>query len=380
MRKEEALKRLKGLLKGTGITINGSNPWDIKINYNYIVPLYYRIIRYHSLGLGEAYMDKWWTCESPEDFYTKLLQSNKEKELKNLRTFMAFLKSYFFNLQSGKGSHSVIEKHYNLPVKVYESFLDNYNQYTCGYFKNTEDANIAQIKKMDLICKKLQLKETDTLLDIGCGWGGFAKYAAETCHCNVVGITLSEEQAKYARNFTKGLPVEIIVKNYKELKTLGKGSFNKVSCIGMIEHVGYKNYRKFMKLVNYILSDNGIFLLHTISSPISNIDTDPFIGKYIFPNSMIPSGHQILKSVDHLFDINDLHDFGSNHYEKTLMFWLDKFKKNFKSIESNVFDKRFYRMFETYFAMSIASFRTEKNLLYQYVFSKNLQYKYIPVR
>src|SRR5207247_100513 len=148
----------------------------------------------------------------------------------------------------------VIEEHYDLSNELYMSFLDPYNQYTCGYFKNTTDLNQAQEQKLDLICRKLSLKQGDRVLDIGCGWGGFAKYAAENYGCNVVGITISDEQVSYAEEYTSGLPVEIRKQDYRDLR--GE-KFDKIVVIGMIEHVGYKNYRKLFEIIENSLTDEG---------------------------------------------------------------------------------------------------------------------------
>jgi cyclopropane-fatty-acyl-phospholipid synthase len=260
---------------------------------------------------------------------------------------------------------------------LYKSFLDPYNQYTCGYFKKEGDKlKKAQERKMHLICEKLKLKSEDHLLDIGCGWGGFAKFASENYGCRVTGITISPEQVDCARKFTDGLPIDILPLDYRDLR---EREYSKISCVGTIEHVGYKNYRKFMRIVHKSLKNDGLFLLQTIGGLESTTHTDPWIEKYIFRNSMLPSVKQIAKASEGLLTIQDLHNLGPS-YDKTLMAWYKNFKKNWYTVKSNYYNERFYRMWEYYLLSSAGSFRAKTNQLYQFVFSKNLRGEYISVR
>jgi cyclopropane-fatty-acyl-phospholipid synthase len=157
-------------LNGSGILVNGPRDYDIQIKNGYSVRLYHRVLQYGSIGLGEAYMDGWWTCKKLDIFFTYVLSARLEKKLNPLLLFIPYLQSVLFNQQNRQGSLKVAEEHYNLSTELYESFLDPYNQYTCGYFKNTNDLNRAQEQKLDLICRKLKIKPGDEVLDIGCGW------------------------------------------------------------------------------------------------------------------------------------------------------------------------------------------------------------------
>src|SRR3989344_4189989 len=189
------------ILYKVGVEINGSEAWDIQVHNE---RLYIRVLAQGSLGLGEAYMEKWWDCERVDLFIEKLLRSGKYANEINLPLILLGIKARLLNLQSRTGARKVIEKHYDLSNELYMSFLDPYNQYTCGFFQETSDLDEAQVKKLELICKKLQLKETDRVLDIGCGWGGVAKYAAQKDRCPVVGITISDQQFMYATNYVAG--------------------------------------------------------------------------------------------------------------------------------------------------------------------------------
>jgi cyclopropane-fatty-acyl-phospholipid synthase len=278
-----------------------------------------------------------------------------------------WLKAKVLNLQSLSGARQVIDAHYDLGNDLYMSFLDPYNQYTCGYFKDTEDLNTAQIQKMDLICRKLQLKEGDRILDIGCGWGGFAKYASETYGCQVTGLTLSDEQARYAREFTKGLSVDIQVADYR-LWPKQNINYDKIVVVGMIEHVGYKNYRTFFEIVDKMLKKDGIFLLHTIGHNLTTTHGEAWSDKYIFPNGMCPSPVHIGTSAEGLFVLEDWQNFGA-YYAKTLAAWNANFEANWDAL-SKKYPETFFRMFRYYFMSFAGSFRARKVNLWQIVFTK----------
>ncbi|MDH7528362.1 MAG: cyclopropane fatty acyl phospholipid synthase, partial [Ignavibacteria bacterium] len=244
------------------------------------------------------------------------------------------------------------------------NMLDKRMNYSCAYWKDATNLDEAQENKLELICKKLYLKPGMRVLDIGCGWGAFAKYAAEKYGVEVVGITVSKEQLKLAKELCDGLPVEIRLQDYREVNE----KFDRIVSIGMFEHVGYKNYREYFKIAAKNLKDDGIFLLHTIGSNISTKSTDAWTHKYIFPNGMLPSLAQISKTVENLFVIEDVHNFGAD-YDKTLMAWYNNFKNNWHKLKDK-YGERFYRMWE-YFLLSCAgAFRARKNQLWQIVLSK----------
>jgi cyclopropane-fatty-acyl-phospholipid synthase len=344
------------------IKINGKRPWDIKIHNE---KFYGRVLSQGSLGLGESYMDGWWDCNQLDEFFNKILLARLDQKVAPLPILFHALKFKLLNLQTKRGARKVAEKHYDLSHELYMSFLDPYNQYTCGYFKNTDDLNKAQEQKLDLICKKLQLKKTDKVLDIGCGWGGFSKFAAERYGCHVTGITISDEQAEYAKKFCKGLPVTIKKIDYRDLDE----KFDKILICGMIEHVGHKNYKKIVEVVHRSLNDNGLFLLHTIGANDTTNAPEPWLEKYIFPNSEVPNINYLVEAFDKLFVLEDWHNFGA-YYDPTLMAWFKSFDKNWKKLKAQ-YDERFYRMFKYYFLCCAGSFRARTNQLWQIVLSKN---------
>ena len=326
--------------------------------------LYGRLLSHGSLGLGEAYMEKWWDAERIDLTVEKLLRSYGNQKI-TLPVVWLALKAWVFNLQSRSGARQVIDEHYDLSNDLYMSFLDPYNQYTCGYFKNTDDLNIAQEQKLDLICRKLELKKVERVLDIGCGWGGFAKYAAEHYGVHVTGITISDEQLTYAKKFTEGLSVTVRKQDYRDLK--GE-QFDKIVIIGMIEHVGYKNYRTIMRIVHECLAANGLFLLHTIGRNDTSYTGEAWSHKYIFPNGMVPSVKQLGGASENLFVMEDWHNFGP-YYHTTLLAWDRNFQKNWSSIK-DAYSETFYRMFRYYFNSFAGSFKARHIQLWQVLYSK----------
>jgi len=242
--------------------------------------------------------------------------------------------------------------------------LDKRMNYSCGYWKDAKNLDEAQDAKLDLICRKLKLEPGMTVLDIGCGWGSFAKFAAEKYQTRVLGITVSKQQVDLARKLCRALDIEIRLQDYRDLKE----EFDRIVSIGMFEHVGYKNYRKFMQVVDRCLKENGLFLLHTIAGNKSVKTGEAWISKYIFPNSMLPAANQVTNAYEGIFKLEDWHNFGT-YYDKTLMAWHKNFNKNWDKIKT-YYDERFRRMWNYYLLSCAGSFRTHKNQLWQIVFSK----------
>lgn len=344
------------------ITINGDKPWDIQVHTD---KLYDAIFSKGSLGFGEAYMIGWWDCEALDEFFFKILYNRIDKKIPvDFYTVFYTLKAKLKNLQTLGRAKEVAYKHYDIGNELFEKMLDKHMMYSCSYWKTASNLNEAQEAKLDLICRKLKLEKGMRLLEIGCGWGGFAKYAAENYGVSVVGITISEQQAILAREVNKHLPVEIIVQDYRETK----GEFDRVVSIAMLEAVGHRNFRTYMEVAERNLTKDGIFLIHTIGGNYDAKTTDPWIDKYIFPNGMLPSVSQLSKAWQGLFVLEDWHNFGPD-YDPTLMAWLANFENSWEDIKAN-YDETFYRMWRYYLNASAASFRARKNHLWQIVLTK----------
>ncbi|GAA4650113.1 cyclopropane fatty acyl phospholipid synthase [Kistimonas scapharcae] len=356
-----ARRALESLLSGSGIQFDGTNPWDIHVHD---ARFYSRVLRQRSLGLGESYMDGWWDCEQLDALFHKLLQHRADRlSHRKLGFILDSLKTRLFNLQSRRRAFDVGEQHYNLGNDLFSVMLDPSMSYSCGYWKTATTLAEAQEAKLRLICEKLQLAPGMTLLDIGCGWGGLAEFAATHYGVEVTGITISDEQMTLACDRTRHLPVSIILKDYREMD----GQFDRAVSVGMFEHVGEKNYRLYMETVHRLLKPGGYFLLHTIGNNTTTHGRDPWIHKYIFPNGEIPSPIQLTRSIEPLFVLEDWQNFGPD-YDRTLLAWHENFKHHWPELKP-AYNQRFYRMWTYYLLCFAGVFRARELQLWQLVLS-----------
>ena len=357
-------KILQELFDEAGVCINGPNTWDLQVHD----PITYsEILSKWSLGMGESYMNGHWDCKKIDQMLTKLLTCDinmRVQGIAKIRFAIEVARARLLNLQSKSRAFLVGEKHYDIGNDVFELMLDPQMMYSCGYWENAHSLAEAQEHKLQLICEKLQLKPGEKLLEIGCGWGGLAAYAAKHFGVEVLGITVSKEQQQLAIQRCHGLPVQIELIDYRDLV----GKFDKIVSVGMFEHVGEKNYLIYFQTVNRLLTDNGLFLLHSIGSDVTISRTDPWIDRYIFPNGKIPSPIEVGRSIEGVFLIEDWQNFGQD-YDKTLMAWYENFTKNWKQISSK-YDQRFYRMWTYYLLSCAAFFRSRQGQLWQIILTK----------
>ncbi len=374
-----AEKFIRHLTDMADIKINGSKPWDIQIHD---AKFFERVFHQGVLGLGESYMDGWWDCENLDEFFFHVLNAKLDTKIREeghhlLSVFLAklnFFKRLLVNIQSHRRANIIGEHHYDLGNDLYQIMLDKGMSYTCGYWENAQNLDDAQNAKLKLVCDKLYLQPGMHVLDIGCGWGALAKYAAENYGVSVVGITVSKQQLQLGKQMCAGLPIELRFQDYRDVAE----TFDRVVSLGMLEHVGYQNYKTYMQCVDRCLIDNGLFLLHTIGSNESMRNVNPWIGKYIFPNSQLPSVAQISASVEPCFVMEDWHNFAVN-YDKTLMCWHENFNRGWDKLSAN-YDERFRRMWNYYLLSSAGAFRARHIQLWQAVFSKGLLDGYTSIR
>ncbi|WP_296892547.1 cyclopropane fatty acyl phospholipid synthase [Thiobacillus sp.] len=355
---------IRELAGDAGVTINGDAPWDIRILDE---RAYQLVLTKGSLGFGEAYMDGMWECERLDQLFHRLLSARIEEKIDNwsqLRLLGEILRHSLFNLQSSRRAFQVGEQHYDIGNDVFEAMLDPTMSYSCAYWHNAAGLRDAQLKKLDMICRKLELKPGERMLEIGCGWGGLARYAAEHYGVEVVGITISKEQQKLARARCEGLPVSIELMDYRDLTE----QYDKIVSVGMFEHVGPKNYAIYFDTAHRALKDDGLFLLHTIGNSVTSPKTDAWIDKYIFPNGKLPSAKEIASTLEGRFLIEDWHNFGQD-YDHTLMAWWENFDIAWPFLEAK-YGKRFYRMWKYYLMSCAGFFRSRQGQLWQLVLSK----------
>jgi len=344
-------RRIERLFAECGIDIDGPNAWDIQVHNDDFYP---RVLADRSLGLGESYMDGWWDVRDLDGFIYRLLAARLDERTRGWRDAIAWLGATIINHQRGARVFEVAEKHYNLGNEFYEAMLDQRMIYSCAYWEDAHSLDEAQEAKVALVLGKLGVSPMERLLDVGCGWGGALRFAAEHYGVTGVGITISKEQADYARRSCQHLPVAIRLQDYREMRE----KFDHAFSIGMFEHVGVRNYRRYMKVVRRCLHPGGRFLLHTIGGFKSTNHIDAWIHKYIFPNSVIPSREQIERAVEGIFTVSHWQSIGAN-YERTLLSWRTNLERSWSRMTTQ-YDERFRRMWHFYLSSCAAAFRARK--------------------
>jgi cyclopropane-fatty-acyl-phospholipid synthase len=355
---------VENLLEEADVHVDGRRPWDIRVRDE---RFFDRLVVEQSLGAGESYMDGWWDCERLDEMICRIMAVGFNPKLRPFPVLFHYLMSRLINLQSGARTWDVGRRHYDIGDDLYQRMLDRRMIYSCGFWAGARDLDHAQEQKLELIFAKLQLAPGMRVLDIGCGWGGAARLAAKRHGVEVVGITVSKKQVERARSTCEGLPVEILLCDYRDLAGHFDTHFDRVYSIGMVEHVGYRNYKRYLKIVRQCLKDGGLFLLHTIGGNGPVTATDPWIERYIFPNSMLPSASQLTTAYEPLFVMEDWQNFGVD-YDRTLMCWHQNVNGRWDEIADR-YDTRFRRMWNYYLLATAGAFRSRQNQLWQIVLS-----------
>jgi cyclopropane-fatty-acyl-phospholipid synthase len=353
---------LESILKSAGVTVDGHNPWDIHVNDK---GFFRRALSAGSLAIGEGYMDGQWECERLDEMLFRIFRAGTERYFPTFRQAWAALTARILNAQTPARSFRVGERHYDIGDDLYERMLDARMIYSCGYWRDARTLDEAQEAKLDLVCRKLRLERGMRVLDIGCGWGGAAQFLAERYGVEVTGVTVSTNQAASAEQRCRGLPVTIQLKDYRAIA----GSFDRIYSLGMFEHVGFRNYQTYFNTVRRLLKRDGLFLLHTIGSNTTSKSNDPWIERYIFPNSLLPSIAQIARASERSFVMEDWHSFGPE-YDKTLLAWHERFRAAWPEL-ARAYSERFRRMWEFWLLSSAASFRARRTQLWQVLFSQD---------
>jgi len=352
------------LLEAAGIEVNGPAPWDIQVHDD---RLFERALRDRELGLGEAYQDGWWDAERVDQFLERVQLADLRSAIRpSLGLLWLATRARLTNRQSIGRARRNASAHYDIGNDLYERMLDRRMVYSCGYWDNSSSLDAAQEAKLDLICRKIGLKPGMRLLDIGCGWGGLAEYAATKYGANVVGITLAAEQEVVARERCRDTTVEIRRQDYRDVVD----TFDRVVSVGMMEHVGATNLATFFEACDNALAPDGLMLHHTIGSNESKLRADPWFDRYIFPGGVVPSLEQISGAAAPRWIVEDVHNFGPD-YDRTLMAWLANVDEAWSDLPA--YDERFRRTWRYYLTASAASFRVRNLQLWQIVFRRSQQ-------
>ena len=350
------------ILHTAGIEVGGDRAQDIAVHDD---RFWARVIADRELGLGESYQEGWWDANQLDEFIAEA-QTLDLRSLVRLRPALALhiVKARARNRQTVRRARRNAGAHYNIGNDLYERMLDKRMIYSCGYWRRADDLDQAQQHKLELICRKLHLEPGMRLLDIGCGWGGFARFAAVEHGVRVTGVTPAGEQARLAEEICSGLPVDIRGCDYRDVR----GRFDRIVSIGMLEHVGPRNLKSFFQRCNDLLVDDGMMLHHTIGSLESKNHTDPWFDKYIFPGGVVPSLALISSATEKDWVIEDVHNFGP-YYDRTLMAWHRNVTAAWDDLPA--YDERFRRTWDYYLLSSAGSFRARALQLWQIVFTRS---------
>lgn len=356
---------LAGLLLRADVRTDGARPWDLQVHRR---RLYRRVLTSWSLGLGDAYVDGDWDCERLDELFARLLGAGLDRDqggaLARTWAALTWLRNQLVNPQRIARAFVVGERHYDIGNDLYTRMLDRELVYSCGYWERARDLDEAQAHKLEMICAKLQLRPGQRVLEIGCGWGGLARHLARHHGVHVTGLTVSREQAELARERCAGLPVQIVLQDYRS----ASGSFDRIVSVGMFEHVGAKNYAAYFGAARRMLAPQGLFLLHTIGLDRPSTGTDPWIERHIFPGGKLPGPSELAAAVQRDFLIEDWHNFGPD-YDRTLMSWHARFEQAWPELAPR-YGERFRRMWRYYLLSCAGFFRARQGQLWQLVLTR----------
>ncbi len=349
------------LLKKAGVEVGGDRPHDITVNDD---RFWGRVLRDRELGLGEAYQEGWWDAGRVDEFLVRVFTADLRSAIRPSPALLwNVLRSRLTNRQTTDRAARNARAHYDIGNDLYLRMLGEEMVYSCAVWEGVDDLASAQEAKLDLICRKLHLEPGMRVLDIGCGWGGFARHAAGRYGAHVVGISPAGEQVAEARRRAGGLSVEYHQKDYRDVSD----TFDRIVSIGMFEHVGPRNYPGFFDRCGDLLTPDGLMLHHTIGSNESKESTDAWFDRYIFPGGVVPSLHQIAGASQRRWAVEDVQNLGPD-YDRTLLAWFDRIEAVWHEIPH--YDERFRRTWRYYLLSSAASFRVRNLQLYQVVFSR----------
>ena len=359
---------LAAIVEAADVRFNGDRPWDLRVHN----PQFYgALLQQGSLALGNGYVRGDWDCEQLDELICRLLRSDANRPLM-LRARVAelarILRDQLDNPQALRRAFVVGRRHYDIDPRVYAAMLDPQMVYSCGYWRHATCLAEAQDHKLRLICEKLELRPGMRLLDVGCGWGSLAAYACRHYGVEVVGITVSAQQASWIGEHLADLPIRVELCDYRQLPARDPGLFDRIASVGMFEHVGRRNDHTFFRTLKRLLHPHGLALLHTIGSARTTNRTDPWIDRYIFPGGRLPSARQLTDGLEGHFLIEDWENFGRD-YDRTLLAWWQNFENAWPRLECDS-SPEFFRFWRYYLLSCAGYFRSRQGQLWQLVLSR----------
>lgn len=351
----------RDLFAKADVTLNGNRSWDLQV----VDPRSYdRMIRDGTIGFGEAFMEGWLDCERVDLLTERIYRARLTEQIKVRSAVPEILKVRLNPLGSRSRSFEIGERHYDTGNDVFELMLDKFMTYSCGYWNRANTLEEAQRDKLELICRKLQLERGMRVLDIGIGWGSFARYAAVHKGVEVVGLTVSKRQIELGSRLCTGLPIEFRYLDYRAVNE----KFDRIVSVGMFEHVGRRYHADFFAACERCLKPGGLMLLHTVGF-LKEDPANAWFDKYILPGVEFPTAGNVVGSIGSGLILENLHRWEGVHYERTLMAWFERFHTGWDQLRQKYSD-RFYRMWKLYLQGCAGGFRTQPMWVWQFVFSK----------
>ncbi len=349
------------LFRRAGVVINGSHDRDPQIHDE---RFYRRVLFQGSVGLGESYVDGWWDCKRIDLCIDMLLRSGIADLVPRGDAWWLAIQNTITDRQNRSRSIRVAEKHYDTDPNFFVDYiLGPTNSYTCARWNGVRDLDAAQTQKMELLCRKAKLKPNQTVLDIGCGWGGFLAHASANYGTQGIGLSISKPQLDFARERYRNLPVEYRMQDYRDFD----GTADAAVSICMVEHVGHTHLREYFDMVRNALPSRGYFALQCIVARAASSVRDAWLDKHIFPGGDLLTIDSLKKATRGLFHILDTEEFGED-YVRTLRVWHANLVKHRDAIIKK-YGLRHFRTYEYYFLMCAGAFLSDRITVMQIVLS-----------
>ena len=356
---------LAQLLASADIHLNGSRAWDIQIHHPQLLT---RLLKQGGMGLGESYMDGWWECQAIDLMLERAMRARLHEQLQTPRAWWESFKGTLRQSESASPSRIVGRMHYQVGNPVYQAMFDPYMTHSCAYWVDgAKTLEEAQLAKLEMICRKLQLKPGMRVLDIGCGWGSFMRYALERYGVTVLGLTTSEAQLKLGQELARSLPVQFELSDYRQFNLDSKSRFDRIVSIGFFDQLGQNNFSAFFQTAKRSLKDDGWMLLQTQGKTQHSGLLDAWDDKHIHPTGYLPRLDEVTQASEAHFVVEDVHNIGADH-DRTLQQWHQRFEMAWPQLRLS-HDERFYRMWRFHLLSSAASFRTRHKQMWQLVLS-----------
>jgi cyclopropane-fatty-acyl-phospholipid synthase len=359
-RAEDAVREL---LSESDIIIGGHRPWDIRVLNK---EFYERALEGGSLEIGDSYVDGWWECDRLDQLFHRAFLADMPLRLaRSVRGKLEAIRLRLTHHGDRAAPPPAPPLTYDLLGNdLFRAMLGARMAYSCAYWSDTSTLDEAQEAQFELVCRKLELARGMTVLEHGCGWGAFAKYAAERHGVGVLGVASSHEQAELGRDLCRGLPVEIVVQDYKTIQ----GRFDRVVSLAILERIGPVGHRSYMEHAARSLKDDGIALLHTVGRNVTDAKIDPWLARHISEVAAPPSLRQLAAAAEGLFVMEDCHNLGPQ-YDPTLLAWNVNLERNWPSLSAR-YGERLRRVMKYYLLSSAGSFRSRRSQVFQIVMTK----------